>query len=161
MTDQFGNKIEIGLIGIVTNQEVGHFRVQTYSPLEAVKEGAIQTWHIVTGTFKYIGNLISGYMKPDQLGGPIRVAQASGQMATLGVAALLQLAAVLSVSIGLLNLMPVPVLDGGHLMFYAIEAVRGKPLGSSAQDIAFRIGLAMVLSLMVFATWNDISALIG
>lgn len=161
MTDQFGNKIEIGLIGIVTNQEVGHFRVQTYSTLAAVKEGTIQTWHIVTGTFKYIGNLVSGYMKPDQLGGPIRVAQASGQMATLGVAALLQLAAVLSVSIGLLNLMPVPVLDGGHLMFYAIEAVRGKPLGSSAQDIAFRIGLAMVLSLMVFATWNDISALIG
>lgn len=161
MTDQFGNKIEIGLIGIVTNQEVGHFRVQTYSPTEALHEGTVQTWHIVTGTFKYIGNLVSGYMKPDQLGGPIRVAQASGQMATLGVAAVLQLAAVLSVSIGLLNLMPVPVLDGGHLMFYAIEAVRGKPLGSSAQDIAFRIGLAMVLSLMVFATWNDISALIG
>ncbi len=161
MTDQFGNKIEIGLIGIVTNQEVGHFRVQTYSPTEALREGTVQTWHIVTGTFKYIGNLVSGYMKPDQLGGPIRVAQASGQMATLGVAAVLQLAAVLSVSIGLLNLMPVPVLDGGHLMFYAIEAVRGKPLGSSAQDIAFRIGLAMVLSLMVFATWNDISALIG
>lgn len=161
MTDQFGNKIEIGLIGIVTNQEVGHFRVQTYSPTEALREGTIQTWHIVTGTFKYIGNLVSGYMKPDQLGGPIRVAQASGQMATLGVAAVLQLAAVLSVSIGLLNLMPVPVLDGGHLMFYAIEAVRGKPLGSAAQDIAFRIGLAMVLGLMVFATWNDISALIG
>jgi regulator of sigma E protease len=161
MTDQFGNKIEIGLIGIVTNQEVGHFRVQTYTPLEALHEGSVQTWHIVTGTFKYIGNLLSGSMKADQLGGPIRVAQASGQMATLGVAAVLQLAAVLSVSIGLLNLMPVPVLDGGHLMFYAIEAVRGKPLGSSAQDIAFRIGLAMVLTLMVFATWNDISALIG
>lgn len=161
MTDQFGNKIEIGLIGIVTNQEVGNFRQQTYTPVEALREGTLQTWHIVTGTFKYIGNLVSGYMKPDQLGGPIRVAQASGQMATLGVAALLQLAAVLSVSIGLLNLMPVPVLDGGHLMFYAIEAVRGKPLGSSAQEIAFRVGLAMVLSLMVFATWNDISALIG
>jgi regulator of sigma E protease len=161
MTDQFGNKIEIGLIGIVTNQEVGHFRVQTYTPLEALHEGSVQTWHIVTGTFKYIGNLLSGSMKADQLGGPIRVAQASGQMATLGVAAVLQLAAVLSVSIGLLNLMPVPVLDGGHLMFYAIEAIRGKPLGSSAQDIAFRIGLAMVLTLMVFATWNDISALIG
>lgn len=161
MTDQFGNKMEIGLIGIVTSREAGHFRVQTYTPLEALNEGTVQTWHIVTGTFKYIGNLFGGYMKADQLGGPIRVAQASGQMATLGVAALLQLAAVLSVSIGLLNLMPVPVLDGGHLMFYAIEAVRGKPLGSSAQEIAFRIGLAMVLSLMVFATWNDISALIG
>lgn len=161
MTDQFGNKIEIGLIGIVTNQEVGHFRLQTYTPLQALREGMIQTRDIVTGTFKYIGNLLSGSMRADQLGGPIRVAQASGQMATLGIGAVLQLAAVLSVSIGLLNLMPVPVLDGGHLMFYAVEAVRGKPLGSSAQEIAFRIGLAMVLTLMVFATWNDISALIG
>jgi regulator of sigma E protease len=161
ITDQFGNKIEIGLIGIVTNEEVGHFRLQTYTPLQALHEGVTQTWHIVTGTFKYIGNLLNGSMKADQLGGPIRVAQASGQMATLGIGALLQLAAVLSVSIGLLNLMPVPVLDGGHLMFYAVEAIRGRPLGSSAQEIAFRIGLAMVLTLMVFATWNDISALIG
>ncbi|EJZ21408.1 RIP metalloprotease RseP [Rhizobium sp. Pop5] len=161
MTDQFGNKIEVGLIGIVTNQEVGHFRLQTYTPLQALREGVIQTRDIVTGTFKYIGNLLTGSMRADQLGGPIRVAQASGQMATLGIGAVLQLAAVLSVSIGLLNLMPVPVLDGGHLMFYAVEAVRGKPLGSAAQEIAFRIGLAMVLTLMVFATWNDISALIG
>lgn len=161
MTDQFGNKIEVGIIGILTNQEVGHFRQETFTPLGALTEGVRQTGHIVSGTFEYIGNLLGGYMKPDQLGGPIRVAQASGQMATLGIAAVLQLAAVLSVSIGLLNLMPVPVLDGGHLMFYAIEAVRGKPLGMGAQDIAFRIGLVMVLSLMVFATWNDISALIG
>jgi regulator of sigma E protease len=161
MTDQFGNKIEVGIIGILTNQEVGHFRQETFTPLGALTEGVRQTGHIVSGTFEYIGNLLGGYMKADQLGGPIRVAQASGQMATLGIAAVLQLAAVLSVSIGLLNLMPVPVLDGGHLMFYAIEAVRGKPLGMGAQDIAFRIGLVMVLSLMVFATWNDISALIG
>jgi regulator of sigma E protease len=161
MTDKFGNKMEIGIIGIVTNQEVGHFRQQTFTPLQALVEGIRQTGHIITGTFEYLGNLLGGYMKADQLGGPIRVAQASGQMASLGVAAVLQLAAVLSVSIGLLNLMPVPVLDGGHLMFYAIEAVRGKPLGAGAQDIAFRIGLVMVLSLMVFATWNDISALIG
>jgi regulator of sigma E protease len=161
MTDQFGNKMEIGIIGILTNQEVGHFRQQSFTPLEAVAEGTRQTAGIVVGTFEYVGNLVGGYMKADQLGGPIRVAQASGQMASLGFAAVLQLAAVLSVSIGLLNLMPVPVLDGGHLMFYAIEAVRGKPLGAGAQDIAFRIGLAMVLSLMVFATWNDISALIG
>ncbi|MET0748330.1 MAG: RIP metalloprotease RseP [Rhizobium sp.] len=161
ITDQFGNKMELGIIGIVTNQEMGHFRKETFTPLGAIAEGVRQTGHIVTGTFDYIGNLLGGYMKPDQLGGPIRVAQASGQMASLGIAAVLQLAAVLSVSIGLLNLMPVPVLDGGHLMFYAIEAVRGKPLGMGAQDVAFRIGLVMVLSLMVFATWNDISALIG
>nr|WP_281069026.1 site-2 protease family protein [Rhizobium leguminosarum] len=105
---------------------------------------------------KYIGNIFRGTMRADQLGGPIRVAQASGQMAKLGIGAVLQLAAMLSVSIGLLNLMPVPVLDGGHLMFYAVEAVRGKPLGAKAQEIAFRIGLAMILTLMVFTTWNDI-----
>ncbi|KQS79224.1 RIP metalloprotease RseP [Rhizobium sp. Leaf384] len=161
ITDQFGNKMEMGIIGILTNQESGNFRLQNFGPLEAIGQGAIESWHIVTGTFAYLGNLVTGHMKADQLGGPIRVAQASGQMATLGVAAVLQLAAVLSVSIGLLNLMPVPVLDGGHLMFYAIEAIRGRPLGASAQDIAFRIGFAMVLMLMVFATWNDISSLVG
>jgi len=160
-TDQFGNKIELGQIGIVTNQQAGNFRLKTYTPLEALQEGVIQTRDIVAGTFKYIGNIFAGTMRADQLGGPIRVAQASGQMATLGIGAVLQLAAMLSVSIGLLNLMPVPVLDGGHLMFYAVEAVRGKPLGSTAQEIAFRIGLAMILTLMVFTTWNDIGSIRG
>lgn len=160
-TDRFGNKIEMGLIGIVTDQSSGKFRQVTYGPVEALGQGAVESWHIVTGTFNYIGNLIAGKMKADQLGGPIRVAQASGQMATLGIAALIQLAAVLSVSIGLLNLMPVPMLDGGHLVFYAIEAIRGKPVSEAAQEVAYRIGLAMVLSLMVFATWNDISSLVG
>ncbi|MCJ8509013.1 RIP metalloprotease RseP [Rhizobium lemnae] len=161
LTDQFGNKVEMGLIGVVTNEQSGNFRRIQYTPLAAVREGVIETGQIISGTFRYIGNLITGRMKADQLGGPVRVAQASGQMATLGLAAVMQLAAILSVSIGLLNLMPVPVLDGGHLVFYAIEAIRGKPLGAGAQEIAFRIGLAMVLSLMVFATWNDISNLIG
>ncbi|QCI97723.1 RIP metalloprotease RseP [Agrobacterium larrymoorei] len=160
-TDQFGNKIELGIIGIVTDQTRGNFRHVTYGPVEAVVEGVRETGHVITGTFNYIGNLVTGRMNADQLGGPVRVAQASGQMATLGVAAVIQLAAVLSVSIGLLNLMPVPILDGGHLVFYAIEAVRGRPLGSGAQEVAFRIGLAMIFSLMVFATWNDISSLIG
>jgi regulator of sigma E protease len=161
ITDQFGNKVELGLIGIVTNEERGNFRLQTFGPLEAIGQGVKETGNIITGTFRYIGNLVTGRMKADQLGGPVRVAQASGQMASLGFAAVIQLAAVLSVSIGLLNLMPVPVLDGGHLVFYAIEAVRGRPLGAGAQEIAFRIGLAMVLSLMVFATFNDITNLIG
>ncbi|PDT07545.1 RIP metalloprotease RseP [Rhizobium sp. M1] len=160
-TDQFGNKIELGQIGIVTNKEAGNFRLRTYAPLEAVREGVIESAGIVTGTFKYIGNIFAGSMRADQLGGPIRVAQASGQMASLGLGAVLQLAATLSVSIGLLNLMPVPVLDGGHLMFYAVEAVRGRPLGSKAQEVAFRIGLAMILTLMVFTTWNDISVSSG
>ena len=160
-TDQFGNKLQMGIIGIVTDQNSGNFRHIEYSPSEALLEGVRETGHVITGTFNYIGNLVTGRMNADQLGGPVRVAQASGQMATLGISAVIQLAAVLSVSIGLLNLMPVPVLDGGHLVFYAIEAIRGRPLGAGAQEVAFRIGMAMILGLMVFATWNDISSLIG
>ncbi|ATN34237.1 RIP metalloprotease RseP [Rhizobium sp. ACO-34A] len=159
--DRFGNKMEVGQIGIVTNQQSGNFRIVELTPLQAVGEGARQTWHIVTGTVDYLSNLIAGRMNADQLGGPVRVVQASGQMATLGIVALVNLAAVLSVSLGLLNLMPIPVLDGGHLLLYALEALRGKPVGPNAQEIAFRIGLAMIVSLMVFATWNDISRLIG
>ncbi|WFU10474.1 RIP metalloprotease RseP [Rhizobium sp. CB3090] len=159
--DAFGKETEISSIGITDGQKPIKLRYEAYGPFQALGEGIRQTGNIVSGTFEYLGNVIGGYMKADQLGGPIRVAQLSGQMATLGFSAVLQFAAILSVSIGLLNLMPVPVLDGGHLMFYAIEAVRGKPLGARAQDIAFRIGFAMVLSLMVFATWNDISSRIG
>ena len=160
-TDIFGAPTQIASIGITDGQKPIKLRYETYGPFQALSEGVKQTGSIVSGTFEYIANVIGGYMKADQLGGPIRVAQLSGQMATLGFSAVLQFAAILSVSIGLLNLMPVPVLDGGHLMFYAIEAVRGKPLGARAQDIAFRIGFAMVLSLMVFATWNDISSRLG
>ena len=159
--DNFGNRMEVGLIGVVTDNETGNFRTQEYGPIEAVGDGARESAYIVTRTFQYIGNIITGREKADQLGGPIRVAQVSGQMATLGWLALIQLTAVLSVSIGLLNLMPVPMLDGGHLAFYAIEALRGRPLGENAQEIAFRIGLAMVLMLMVFATWNDVTMLFG
>ena len=161
LTDQFGNKMEIGVIGILTDQEAGNFRTVTYGPIEAVGQGVLQSWHVVTGTFDYLSNVVTGRMKADQIGGPIRVAKVSGQMATLGIPFLLNIAAILSVSIGLLNLMPVPVLDGGHLMFYAVEALRGRPVGPAAQDVAYRIGFAMVLMLMVFATWNDISMFFG
>ncbi|MCA1492801.1 RIP metalloprotease RseP [Sinorhizobium alkalisoli] len=159
--DPLGNKVEEGKIGIGTNQEAGNFRIETYGPLEAVGQGALQSWRIVTGTFDYLANMIVGRMNADQLGGPIRIAQMSGQMAKLGIAEVLNFAAVLSVSIGLLNLMPVPVLDGGHLVFYAVEALRGRPVGPAAQELAFRIGFAMVLMLTFFAAWNDINWLFG
>lgn len=161
ITDRFGNKMEVGQIGVVTNNETANFRVKTYGPVEAVGQGVKESWFIVSRTFGYIGNIITGREKADQLGGPIRVAQVSGQMATLGIGALIQLAAVLSVSIGLLNLMPVPMLDGGHLVFYALEGIRGRPLGDATQEWAFRIGLTAVLALMLFATWNDVSGLVG
>lgn len=161
VTDGFGNKSEVGQIGIMTDESSGKFRLVQYTPLQAVGEGVKECWSIVTSTVDYLSNVVTGRMKADQLGGPIRVAQASGQMASIGFSALLQLAAVLSVSIGLLNLMPIPVLDGGHLFFYAIEAVRGRPLPPKAQEVAFRIGFALVLSLMVFTTWNDIATRFG
>jgi len=99
---------------------------------------------------------ITGREAADQVGGPLRIAQISGQVATIGMAALIHLAAVLSISIGLLNLFPVPLLDGGHLLFYGFEAARGRPLSERAQEVGFRIGLAIVLMLMIFATFNDI-----
>lgn len=159
--DPFGNKIDVPTIGVEGGAADGSRHLIRYSPLEAVAQATMETWNIVTGTFDYIGNLLTARLKPDQIGGPIRVAQVSGQVATLGFVPLMSLAAFLSVSIGLLNLMPIPVLDGGHLLFYAIEALRGRPLGEMAQGVAFKVGLALVLCLMVFATWNDIAASLG
>ena len=113
----------------------------------------------------YIGGVIVGREAANQVGGPARIAQVAGQVwqgglssGGLGAAAvaLLHLAAVLSVSIGLLNLFPVPLLDGGHLLFYGIEGIRGEPLSERAQEVGFRIGLAIVVMLMIFATFNDI-----
>lgn len=161
ISDTFGNTMEVGRIGVVTNTDAGNFRVREYGPLEAVGEGVAQSWYIVTRTVDYIGNIVTGREKPDQLGGPIRVAKYSKDMSTLGFAALIQLAAVLSVSIGLLNLMPIPMLDGGHLVFYAFEAVRGRPPGEAVQEWAYRFGLTIVLALMLFATWNDVTMLVG
>ena len=161
ISDPFGNKMEVGRIGVVTSRDSGNFRVREYGPIEAVGEGVAQSWYIVTRTVDYIGNIITGRESADQLGGPIRVAKYSKDMSTLGIGALIQLAAVLSVSIGLLNLMPIPMLDGGHLVFYAIEAIRGRPPGEVAQEWAYRFGLSVVLALMLFATWNDVSMLVG
>jgi regulator of sigma E protease len=126
-------------------------------PATAAWLGVKETWFVIDRTLSYIGGVFTGREAADQVGGPLRIAQISGQVATVGgLAALVQLAAVLSISIGLLNLFPVPLLDGGHLLFYAVEAVRGRPLSDRAQEMGFRIGLGLVLMLMVFATYNDI-----
>jgi len=159
--DRFGNQIEQGIIGVVNNPELGRYRVETYGPVEAVGLGFQETWYVIARTGGYLAGVVTGRENADQIGGPIRVAQVSGQVATLGFVALLNLTAILSVSIGLLNLLPVPILDGGHLLFYAYEAVRGRPLSETAQEYGYRIGFALVLGLMVFATWNDITILFG
>lgn len=156
ITDSFGNVHRIGVLGISRNTAGGQVKTERFGPVEAVTMAGHEVWFILDRTFSYLGGVVTGRESADQLGGPIRIAQVSGQVATFGIAALLQLAAVLSVSIGLLNLFPVPLLDGGHLLFYAIEALRGRPLSERAQEVGFRIGLALVLMLMLFATWNDI-----
>jgi regulator of sigma E protease len=107
-------------------------------------------------TLQAMWQIVIGTRGTDELGGPLRIAQMSGDVAQGGIVAVVWFMAVLSINLGLINLFPVPVLDGGHLLFYAAEALRGKPLGQRAQEFGFRIGLALVLTLMVFATWNDL-----
>lgn len=156
ITDRFGNKLRIGVIGIKRNANPQDWEFKRYGPIEAVGMGVRETFFIVTRTLGYVGDVIMGREAADQLGGPIRIAEVSGQVASIGFLPLISLTAVLSVSIGLINLFPIPLLDGGHLLFYAIEAVRRRPLSERAQEIGFRIGLALVLAMMIFATWNDL-----
>jgi len=122
----------------------------------AVVRATGETADVVAGTLQAVWQMIIGARGTGDLGGPLRIAQYSGEISTLGPAAIVGLMAVLSINLGLINLFPIPVLDGGHLLFYAAEAIRGKPLGQRAQEYGFRLGLALVLTLMVFATWNDL-----
>lgn len=154
--DPFGNAHKLGVLGITRSMSPGDITTERVDPATAVWLGVKETWFVVDRTLAYIGGVFTGREAADQVGGPLRIAQISGQVATFGLAALVHLAAVLSISIGLLNLFPVPLLDGGHLLFYAVEAVRGRPLSERAQEMGFRIGLGLVLMLMVFATYNDI-----
>jgi regulator of sigma E protease len=156
LKDNFGNVHRLGVLGISRSMAQGDIKTQKYGPLSAIVMGMQETWFVVDRTLSYIGGVFTGREAADQLGGPIRIAQVSGQVATAGIAALIHLTAVLSVSIGLLNLFPIPLLDGGHLLFYGIEAARGRPLSERAQEVGFRIGLAIVVMLMIFATFNDI-----
>ncbi len=156
ITDRFGNKLNIGLLGIRRNTKAEDWTYETYDPLTAIWMGVDRTWFVIVSTLDYLKKIIMGTESANQLGGPIRIAQVSGQVATDGLLPLINLTAILSISIGLLNLFPVPMLDGGHLLFYAIEFIRGKPLNERAQEFGFRIGLALVLMLMIFATWNDL-----
>jgi regulator of sigma E protease len=154
--DNFGNVHRIGILGITRSMAGEDLKFQPVAPPQAVWMGVQETWFVIDRTLSYIGGVVVGRESADQLGGPIRIAQMSGQVATVGFLALIHLVAVLSVSIGLLNLCPIPLLDGGHLLFYSIEASRGRPLSERAQEVGLRIGLAIVLMLMIFATFNDI-----
>ena len=153
--DNLGNTHRNGVLGI-SHSVAPTDKPERVAMLPALWLGVTESWFVVDRTMAYLGGLIVGREKADQLSGPIGIARVSGQVASFGFVPLMNLVAVLSVSIGLLNLFPVPLLDGGHLLFYGIEAVRGRPLSERAQEMGFRVGLALVLMLMIFATFNDI-----
>lgn len=154
--DPFGNVHKVGVLGVEYKAQTGEAGTTPVGYVEAMKIGVEQVWFIVSSTFKFLGSLFVGKGNSGEVGGVLRIAQLSGQAASMGFQFVVQLCAVLSASIGLLNLFPVPLLDGGHLLFYTVEAVRGRPLSERAQEMGFRIGLGLVLMLMVFATYNDI-----
>ncbi len=152
VTDRFGNEHAFGLLGIERNG-VNYLR---RNPAAALWQATVETENLTTGTLTAVWQMIIGARPADEIGGPLRIAQMSGEVAQGGAVAVIWFMAVLSVNLGLINLFPVPILDGGHLLFYIAEAVRGRPLGQRAQEFGFRLGLALVLTLMVFATWNDL-----
>ena len=147
------NGTKVGLLGI----RGGRVEYQPQGLFESVVGGIWQTWAITTDTLSGVAQMLSGARGTEDLGGPLRIAQLSGQVAGIGFASLLSFIAVLSVNLGLINLFPIPVLDGGHLVFYAFEAIRGRPLPQRAQEYGFRAGLAVLATLFIFATWNDLS----
>ena len=157
ITDPFGNETRAGVLGVVHHSSgAGDLRHVEYGVFGAIGQGVERTYEITRDTLVYVGQMITGRRDADQLGGPIRIAQISGQSAELGWLSLIQLTALLSVSIGLINLFPIPLLDGGHLLYYAIEGLLGRPMAQRYQEAGFKIGFAVVLALMVFVTWNDL-----
>ncbi|MBZ8132301.1 RIP metalloprotease RseP [Afifella sp. IM 167] len=157
--DGLGSTQRVGVLGVSRSADM---KLERYGPGGAVVEGVRETYTIIERTLTYVGRLFAGRETTDQLSGPLRVAQVSGIVAESGGAiGLIHLVGILSVSIGLLNLFPVPMLDGGHLVFYAIEAARGRPLGARAQEMGFRIGFALVIMLFVLVTFNDIVRMTG
>jgi regulator of sigma E protease len=155
MPDSLGDMGNSVVIGVHPSATASWTR-QTYGPVGAFGAACTETWGIMHTTIQGIGQMIRGYASPDQFRGPLGIAKMTRQVAVFGFLALLNLAAILSVSIGLANLFPIPLLDGGHLLYYGCEAVLGRPLGERAQDVGFRLGLVLVLGLMLLTTWNDL-----
>lgn len=154
-TDPFGNTTTIGRLG-VQSEQVEWVRLD---PFSAVTTASVETVRIAGLTLEAVWQMIAGSRTTEELGGPIRIAQMSGQVAETGIVATMWFMAVLSINLGLINLFPIPVLDGGHLVFYAAEAVRGRPVGEKVREYASMAGLTLVITLMVFVTWNDIVSL--
>jgi regulator of sigma E protease len=144
-----------GVLGVMAGPQV----FKRLGPVDAVREGLLQTWTVGRETLNGLWQIVAHRTGLNQLGGPLRIAALSGQVAALGIASLVSFIAVLSVNLGLINLFPIPVLDGGHLLFYLAEAIRGRPISARTQEYGFRAGFALLLCLFVFATWNDVTQL--
>lgn len=154
--DPFGNTAKVALLGISRTTKSEDVRVEQFGLLGAFQKSLTETYFYAKQPVLFFKSLILGKASSDQLGGPIRIAEYSHHVAAMGLAELIHWTAIISISIGLLNLFPIPVLDGGHLLFYGIEAIAGHPLSQRAQEIGFQIGFALILVLMIVATWNDV-----
>ncbi len=157
--DNLGNKIKKRMIGIqlsAYNNKINHVKL---GPAQAIIQSFNEVYFVTTSSLKYLGSMIRGSGDSSQLGGPIRIAKISGQVAEFGIIPFISMMAYISISLGLINLFPIPMLDGGHLMFYAFEKILGRPLSQKTQEGFFRIGLFLLLSLMFFATFNDLKDL--
>lgn len=157
--DNLGNNINRKMIGIQIVPLNNEINRQRLGPSKAIYHSLKEIWFTISTTMSYIGKMIVGTEKADQLGGPIKIAQISGQVAELGIIPFLSIMAYISISLGLINLFPIPLLDGGHLLFYFYEFVRGKPLSEKMQTYFFKFGLFVLLTLMFFSTYNDLKGL--
>lgn len=153
-TDRFGFKHQRGRIGIIGPD--GATEIKEHSVGSALVASVVEVWNISAGTLKAIGQMIVGTRSAEELGGILRIGAYAGEFAESGIVSLITFAALLSVNLGLINLLPIPLLDGGHLAFYAMETVKGKPLNEKVQEYALRFGMAFLLAIMLFATWNDL-----
>jgi len=157
--DNLGNKIKKRIVGIklgAYNDKINHIKL---SPTQSILHALDEVYYVSFSSLKYIGGMIVGKTDTSQLGGPIRIAKISGQVADIGILAFISMMAYISISLGLINLFPIPMLDGGHLMFYLFELILGRPLSQKTQEGFFRIGMFLLISLMFFTTFNDLKDL--
>ncbi len=157
--DNLGNKINKRMVGIKLSPYKNEINHKKLGPAQALMHSVGEVYFVTTSTLKYLGSMLVGKGDSSQLGGPIRIAKISGQVAEFGIIPFLSMMAYISISLGLINLFPIPMLDGGHLMFYGFEKVLGRPLSQKTQEGFFRIGMFLLLFLMFFATFNDLKDL--
>jgi regulator of sigma E protease len=154
--DSLGNSVKKRMIGIKLSPLNNEFKKQPVGPSKAILYSIKEVWFVSVTSLRYLGSMLVGSADSSQLGGPIRIAKITGQVAEHGVVPFLSIMAYISISLGLINLFPIPMLDGGHLMFYFFEKILGRPLKQKTQEGFFRIGLFLLFSLMFFVTFNDL-----